>query len=262
VAERETLERRARATVPMLVAEGALDAATGARFERGPLVVKGSRVSLFTGLFVEAPPGVVLRVSSSANRRARSFVVRERVVRPSEGLVPLVLELEVSKVDGPVVLEGELATVIPLVERWRGEVTPLERDLDAARAHVRFYDRAYFDSKKRGPTRKYRALVRRAGAVPAREAVRVVEAGPTLARARARSAAAALGARPSRDLRRQQRDGRARSRRAGAARARHPRRVGARAARPPRRRRPVRGRAALPHQVRDTPTPRASRTSS
>lgn len=176
--EREAHERRARAALPMLVAAGALSAGEGARFERGPLVVKGSRASLFTGLFVEAPAGVVLRVSPSANRRARSYRVRERVVRPSEGLVPLVLELELERGEGPVVLEGELATIVPLVERWTGEVVPLERDLEAALAHVRFYDRAYFESKKRGATRKYRSLVRRAGPSPPREAVRVIEAGP------------------------------------------------------------------------------------
>jgi hypothetical protein len=176
------VERCARA-VRMLAANRISDASFTRRFSDGPIAIgPGRRVDVFTGLVLRAPAGVRLRVSTSGNRRSRSFAVEERIVTAADGLVPLVVSLAIEKGTDGVVLEGDLATIVALPAKLEARREQLGDAIEVARAHVRFFDRAYFESKKKAPSRKYKRLApakteAEAEVEKSRPVVRVVEAG-------------------------------------------------------------------------------------
>src|SRR5262249_54349085 len=73
-------DRLVRASGPLLLGDGTVrDGAWRARLERGCLVT-GRTISLFTGLFARPRPGVRLRLSSTANRRAWSYAIDEAIL--------------------------------------------------------------------------------------------------------------------------------------------------------------------------------------
>lgn len=184
---RAKVEARARAVVPMLGPLGLADAFVS-RFTQSPLRTERRRIELFCGLLVTAPRGLRLRIGSTSNRRPRAFLVEEQIIAHEDGPTPIVLSMKLEDLGEGVVLEGEIATIVPLIDRLEARYQPLSSALDAARSHVRFYDERYFESKKRGATRKYRDLVREQpkvsdtepAAKPAAEprVVDVVECGP------------------------------------------------------------------------------------
>lgn len=153
------LAAHGRAVLAALEARGAIEPSFAKQFAGGPIRVSRGRIRLFTGLLARSPQGVRVRVSSSANRRSKAFIVEERFLEPSAPLAPIVLDVLPTSRDGSLSLEGEVATLIPLPAEARSVYVSAMDCPDAARAHVRFYDKEYFESKERAPTKKYRALV-------------------------------------------------------------------------------------------------------
>jgi hypothetical protein len=186
---REAVLAAHRAALARLVAQGFL-ARTGYwhRFlEKGPVQVERAgfgraRVRLWTGLLARPDHGVFLRVSGTANRRNLLVEVDEVVLAEHDALVPVVLDLALR--DGApdrVRLEGEIATIAPVLPDVAIEERALADELDLGRAHTCFYDAAYFAAKKADPTRKYRRLVAREddGTDDAPARCQLVAAGPT-----------------------------------------------------------------------------------
>lgn len=150
-----------RAVLPRLVRQGFIrpDDEFARTFAEGFVKPAADGLLLWTGLCVRADPGVGLRVSATANRRNRRVGVAEQWIADTRGFVPLVLHLTLPA-DGPdrVLLDGEVATVAPLVPAVRIEEVPLAAATSIGAAHAAFFDPAYETSKRRGPTRRYRAL--------------------------------------------------------------------------------------------------------
>jgi hypothetical protein len=104
-------------------------------------------------LLLKPAPGVLLRVTHAANRRNTAIEIDESWIASSGGFVPLVLSIDVRRATS---LTGEVACIGPLQEEVTIEARALADAPEVARAHVAFYDQDYFDSKKRGVSRKYR----------------------------------------------------------------------------------------------------------
>ena len=143
--------------------------------ERGVLRV-------WTGLLVRPRPGTWLRVSGAGTRAILGLGVRTAWIA-SEGdeLVPLVLDLD-EAADGAR-LEGEVATIVPVVPNVAVSLVTLAEAPALVRAHAAFYDAAYFATKKGDVTKKYRRTIATArgkgGEQPPPAAVRVAHvAGP------------------------------------------------------------------------------------
>lgn len=136
-------------------------------------------VTLDTGWLVRPSAGAWLRVTGAANRRSADYDARETVYPDRERFVPLVIELELRDGVEDVWIEGEVATLSLVPDRVKVEVTGIESAPDVGRAHLAFFDQAYFDAKRAGEvTRKYRRALDRAEVDPAPEPSRLVEAGP------------------------------------------------------------------------------------
>lgn len=159
-ADEESLTRLHRASLPMLAATGIVaPGSDDARaLERG--IVDASRglpprVRLFTGLFVRPRDGVRLRVSSTKNRRSLAYDVVETFVEARAPWTPLFVTVEPR--GGDFTLAGEIATLMVLPEDTSLRVLSLDDAPEVARAHVAFYDQAYFATKRAGEVaRKYR----------------------------------------------------------------------------------------------------------
>jgi hypothetical protein len=82
------------------------------------------------------------------------------LARLADEPVPLVLELE-DFLDGTR-LEGEIATLVPVVPDVRVALVPLAQAAELAEAHAAFYDAKYFATKKGEVTKKYRRVIGRA----------------------------------------------------------------------------------------------------
>ena len=178
----EAVERELRAVLPVLVADGTVRGAWAERLARGVVDTRGG-LSVFTGLFARPRPGYRLRQASTANRRARTYTVGEAILDDPGGLCPIVLALTPA-VDA-LALVGEVATLALLPAALAIHRLALgDPAADAiARAHLAFYDEAYFAAKQRGQVvRKYRDAIAGAarGEPGAPIAVTVVDAGPAL----------------------------------------------------------------------------------
>jgi hypothetical protein len=186
---RARLEAQLRAALPRLVAAGhvppdggwarALGGSDGGGAP-GALALPGwrrPRLSIWTGLLVRTAPGIWLRLTGAANRRSLLVEARPRLLADEARFVPLVLELELAP-SGPdeIQLVGELACLAPVRPGLRVDEVPLAAAPEVGRAHLAFYDGAYFAEKRGGSTRKYRRLVG-ASAPGAARAARGVEAG-------------------------------------------------------------------------------------
>ncbi len=148
--------RRHVAAIPRLRAQGLVSEAWASAFARGPFHEAG-RTWLFTGLLVRAPAGLLLRVTHAGNRRAFDVGVDEVYAHGDDGLVPLVLGLDVPSKS---VLQGEVATLHLVAPDLPFRTVPLAEAPAVGRAHAEFYDAAYFARKKAGAvTRKYRRLL-------------------------------------------------------------------------------------------------------
>lgn len=179
-ADLESVERERFANVPRLYALGLLDR----NDPRAPSVQsvvsvgKNSRIRLFTGLLLKPEPGVLLRVTSAANRRNTSIEVDEEWIPAAAGFVPLVLSIHVP---GEATLLGEVACVGPLQAGVGIRRRALRDAPEVAEAHVTFYDQAYFDTKKSEVSLKYRRQVAHEKPPPTKTTVvsaEIVEAGP------------------------------------------------------------------------------------
>ncbi|MBK7584121.1 MAG: hypothetical protein IPI67_28470 [Myxococcales bacterium] len=159
----ERLLRLLRGSVPRFVAEGLLPKHSlwPKRMERGLVwrEGRGPRVGFFTGLFVRPRPGFCLRIGHAGNRRNVLFDVEERWLTDTENFVPLVLSLTPSEANPfPLLVHGELATLMPFVSCARPRVVALDQALDVGRGHLDFFDAKYFEQKKKGSTQKYKRM--------------------------------------------------------------------------------------------------------
>ena len=181
----EPLVRAHKGSAPRYSAEGLLppDSAWRRPIERRLLWRggRGSRVSLFTGLFVRPRAGVVLRVGDAGNRRNVLFEVEERWIADSKRFVPLVLSLVLGKdAEQPLALHGELATLMAFDPRVRLARKQLREAKEIGQAHFAFYDQRYFEQKKRAATKKYKRMLAQAkdGTAKPEGRLEMVLAGP------------------------------------------------------------------------------------
>jgi hypothetical protein len=176
----DAMVRAARACVPYLAAHGLLHGAWPALLGEGPVTqvrAFAGATAVWTGLLVRVEAGARVRVSHAGNRRSHDFTIDEALVGEPERWTPLVLELRAIGL-GSFQLGGEVATLA----RISGPTTPTTGALAEHRglgeAHLRFFDRAYFDDKRRGPTKKYRQVIAAPDA-PTDTALVMAAAGPT-----------------------------------------------------------------------------------
>jgi hypothetical protein len=171
--------RSARACVPYLAAHGMLHGQWPALLADGPIVTgraMGGAIGLWTGLLVRSGESV-LRVCDAGNRRNRDVGVDEVIVAETERWVPLVLELRPQGVT-TLSLGSEVATLATVSMLGRRIGTLAEHAYLGA-AHVAFFDRAYFDDKRAGPTKKYRHLLAAPQPdMPAMDSALVAHSGP------------------------------------------------------------------------------------
>jgi hypothetical protein len=122
--------------------------------------------------------GVRIRQSSTANRRAVTYDIESAILDDTSGWCPVVLTIVPAPGVDTFVLAGEIATLGALPARLSITRATLDDAPHVGRAHLGFYDAAYFETKKRGQiARKYRDELPRAtgdGEVRAT----VVDAGP------------------------------------------------------------------------------------
>lgn len=145
---------------PIVVRRGlrAIEATSGVRARS----IDGRTVALSidTGLAVAPADGVIVVVERAYNRRDRRVAIEPSEIAAARAPTPIVLEVRLALGRGDEArLDGELATLSPFAVapevRWLQGVDA--RPL--ARAHLDFFDRAYFEDKREGPTRKYRTSI-------------------------------------------------------------------------------------------------------
>jgi hypothetical protein len=138
------------------------------------------RFRVWTGLLVRPRSGVVLWVTPPRNREHPGVLQLESTVEATDGWTPLVVDLQLPGKEQDVTLQGELATIIALAHGTTVQHAQLKEMPDAGRAHLAFYDPAYFAEKHGHVTTKYRRLVARTnGIAPSPQGgLTVVEAGP------------------------------------------------------------------------------------
>ncbi len=167
--------RLARLAARLLIpARGAFHHAFG----RAPAVADRGVLWIWTGLLVRPMDGVWARVARTTNRRNLLVDVRETFAAPG-AFTPIVLGLAPRFGAGQksVEIAGDLATLAPAMADLQVAVRALVDAPELGRAHAEFYDAAYFSSKKKASTRKYRRLV---SAAVRRQVgpIEVVQAGP------------------------------------------------------------------------------------
>lgn len=175
----EAMVRAARACVPYLVAHGFLQGEWPALLGAGPVCRARSfagAIGLWTGLLVRAGASP-LRISPCGNRRNRDVDVDEVIIRERRSWVPLVLELRPRGVVS-LMLTTEIATLAPVSLDLERRIGGLAEYRQLGEAHLGFFDSAYFDAKRQGPTKKYRALLGERGAGTSISQAVVAVAGP------------------------------------------------------------------------------------
>jgi hypothetical protein len=176
----DALVRSARACVPYLAAHGMLHGEWPSLLGDGPVFTgraSGGAIAVWTGLLVRAG-AAVLRIGDAGNRRNRDVLVDEVIVSERARWVPLVLELRPQGVT-TFALGAEVATLASVSTDLDRGIGTLAEHPELGEAHLAFFDRAYFDEKRSGPTKKYRHLL----AAPrndgdARSTAIVAHAGP------------------------------------------------------------------------------------
>lgn len=157
--ELEEVDRAHRAAVPFLAAHGFLrrGGAWHVQLEKKWWWVERGVLRIWTGLLVRPRRGTWLRVSGAGSRAILGLGVRTSWIADDDELVPLVIDVDAAS-DGAR-LEGEVATIAPVVPDVRVAIDGLSAAPELARAHVAFYDAKYFATKKGEVTKKYRRNV-------------------------------------------------------------------------------------------------------
>ncbi len=97
-----------------------------------------------------------VRQSSTANRRSWAYSIESAILDDTSALCPIVLHIEPAAGVDTLVLEGEIATLGALPARLELSHALLDDAPEIGRAHLGFYDAAYFETKQRGAvSRKY-----------------------------------------------------------------------------------------------------------
>lgn len=181
----DAMMRAARACIPYLAAHGYLHGQWPTLLADGPLSsARGFAGALgwWTGLLVRAG-AAPLRVTHAGNRRSRDVDLDDVVVTEPTRWVPLVLELR-PRDNASFRLGAEIATLAPVSSAVPLQVATLAEHRAFGEAHLGFFDRAYFDDKRVGPTKKYRGLLAQAAderstATGAEQVAIAALAGPT-----------------------------------------------------------------------------------
>ena len=163
--EHDALDALTRARVATLIARGMLPrgGAWARSLDRAVTVCDspaGAVIRVFTGLLVKPAEGCVLRVARCANRRSLAYDVAETLYADATHFTPLVVDCVPARGETELRIEGEIATLSALPRGSGVTAKTLEAMPEIGRRHLRFYDAAYFDEKRRGEvTRKYRRTV-------------------------------------------------------------------------------------------------------
>jgi hypothetical protein len=162
--ELEEIDRAHRAAVPFLAAQGFLRSGGPwhTQLRKSWWWIERGVVRVWTGLLVRPRPGTWLRVSSAGSRAILGLSVRTTWIGETDELVPLVIDIDA--VADKTRLEGEVATIAPVVPDVRVAIAPLAEHLELLAAHVAFYDAKYFATKTGDVTKKYRRTVSNARA--------------------------------------------------------------------------------------------------
>ncbi len=156
----ETFVRACSAIAPILRVRGLLTEDEAKRAALGIARRDGTH-ELFTGLLVKVPKGMSLRVLSAQARASKALLIAPCTIVPHEAFQPLFLRVALRKGLTEARLESDVATLAPILESPPNvlDASDSERE-ELLRAHLRFYDGAYFASKARGEvTRKYRRMM-------------------------------------------------------------------------------------------------------
>ncbi len=153
-----------RGALPRLIDEGLVRGPWQQELARGLVRATGRASSRFwTGLLLRPQKGLWLRVTQGANRRALSYSVGSVVIADPEAFVPLFVDVSLSPRTPRAVVDTECATLGVMRPGLPMTRVPLAARPEIGRAHLAFYDDAYFAQKKGQPTRKYaRTIARRA----------------------------------------------------------------------------------------------------
>lgn len=153
------VDRAHAAAIPYLAAHGYLrrggpwHAQLGKKWwwiEKGVLRV-------WTGLLVRPRRGTWLRVTGAGSRAPLGVTVRTSWIGDEDALVPLVVDFEDVR-DGAR-LEGEIATIAPVIPDVEAQIVSLRDAPSLGEAHAAFYDAKYFATKKGEVTKKYRRTI-------------------------------------------------------------------------------------------------------
>ncbi|MBC8072989.1 MAG: hypothetical protein IAG13_32000, partial [Deltaproteobacteria bacterium] len=171
--------RRARASVPLLVADGWLARGAWAQLlAQGPVFELGKRTALWTGLLARIGEGRVLWIGDAGNRRNRDVGVDAVTMLGGSAWVPVVLELEPRARLDHIELVGELACLAEIDAALPQRIATLGEHPSIAEAHLAFYDAAYFAEKREGATKKYRRLLAERSPEHSTDALVAVAFGP------------------------------------------------------------------------------------
>lgn len=114
-----------------------------------------------TGLVLRPLHGLLLQVERAHNRRDRRVEVAEEELA-GEAALHVTLRVALRRGQGEIVLSGELASVAPFAPLPGGAAGLRQAGLmeapEVGRAHLSFFDPAYFDQKRGAATRRYRDL--------------------------------------------------------------------------------------------------------
>jgi hypothetical protein len=154
----DEVDRAHRAAVPYLAAHGFLrrGGAWHLQLAKKWWWVERGVLRVWTGLLVRPATGTWLRVSGAGSRAVLGLGVRTAWIAADE-LVPLVVDFDTAP-DGTR-LEGEVATIAPVVPDVAAVVSTLRDAPELAEAHAAFYDKQYFATKKGEVTKKYRRTI-------------------------------------------------------------------------------------------------------
>ena len=161
------VDRAHRAAVPMLVADGLIERGGEwhRRLEKSWWWIERGIVRVWTGLVVTPREGTWLRICGPGNRGAIGARVRPSYIAGGQ-TVPLVIDFDV--LDDDTRLEGNVATVIPIVPAVSAKIEGAEGAADLLAAHADFYDAKYFATKKGETTKKYRRTITKNDEPPAK----------------------------------------------------------------------------------------------
>ena len=148
-----------RASVPFLAAHGFLRSggAWHIQLAKQWWWVERGVLRVWTGLLVRPRAGTWLRVTGKGSRAILGLGVRTGWIADGDELVPLVIDFD--EAPDATRLEGEVATIVPVVPDVTVAIGSLRDAPELAHAHAYFYDAKYFATKKGDVTKKYRRTV-------------------------------------------------------------------------------------------------------